>query len=43
MYKYLLRFYSPSRGNFYKLDWHMANFTYIKAGMLLIRNSITIA
>ncbi len=42
MYKYLLRFYSPSRGNFFKLDWHMSNFTYIKACMLLIRNSITI-
>lgn len=42
MYKYLLRFYSPSRGNFFKLDWHMSNFMYVKIGILLVKNSITI-
>ena len=42
MYKYLLRFYSPSRGGFYKLEWDTSNFIYIKIGMLLIKNSITI-
>jgi hypothetical protein len=42
MYKYLLRFFSPSRGSFYKLDWHMNNFIYVKIGMLLVKNSITI-
>lgn len=42
MYKYLLRFFSPSRGNFHKLEWSTNNFVYIKVGMLLVKNSITI-
>jgi hypothetical protein len=42
MYKYLLKFYSPTRGSFRNLDWHMYNFNYIKVGMHLIRSCITI-
>ena len=42
LYKYLLRFYSPSRGNFRTLAWTMDNFVYIKCGRLMIKNSITI-
>ena len=42
MYKYLLRFYSPSKGAFIKHDWNVEYFQYVKVGMLIVKNVITI-
>ena len=42
LYKYLMKFFSPSRGAFSKLDWEKENFKYHKIGLLLVKNTITI-
>lgn len=42
LFKYLLRFYSYSRGNFAEQKWCSDNLIYIKAGKLLIQNTLMI-
>jgi hypothetical protein len=42
LFKYLLRFFSHSKGNFAEQKWMYENFIYLKAGKLFIKNTITI-
>jgi hypothetical protein len=42
LFKYLLRFYSYTRGNFAEQKWNSENLVYIKAGKLLIQNTLLI-
>lgn len=42
IFKYLLRFFSHTRGSFSELKWSEENFQFIKVGKLFIRTAITI-